>query len=440
MGNLLTKTTVVAIEEEASGLFGSGPTRDHIVTDTVPSGFATDYDITLTINSGVTNGVVSEPTIRVYLDNATSGTSGAVDSYDTLLVKGTDYSVATTTGTTVVTLLTSGTTLSGGENIVIDYGVFEDSDVILLDTGSFIDVAIEELTKDTANGQLTSCESVAGQESTSATFTFDFSMIPLASQPAGAAGQLKNHKLIKNALGFYALKGANVNKTAKTIAEVTAGTGTYDLYRFRLVTEAQTSLAARQYLGASTNACEDSFGVMSEGITLNMNTAGLAKADIPIQGINFYSISSDYGTPTVLSGTGCSAGSFVVKNSTFTFYGTDVDVNNLVFNPSNTLRDSNSGQSTGIYLKTITEKMFEGTFDIEVEDATILNNFKNNTAGAVYFELANSDGDEIILYIPNVRVTAVGKSDDAGVIVQGTTYKAFPDSNSNVFYLATKAA
>jgi len=430
MAALLSKTTVIAIEQES--VYGEGPARDFTKTDTLVS--ATD-SVVLDSHTGTNpTGVVSEATVKVYLDVGTA--SGSVDSTDTLLTYGTDYTIVTTSTETTVTFL-SGGAQAGTEDVVIIYGIFEDADSILFDVGGYFDSNIAEITPNTANGQYITCPSLAGQETSSASITFDLKM--LTTQPGSSVGMLQNHDMVKNALGYYAAISADVNKTTGTITENT-GAGAYDLYRFAVVGESITSLAARQYLGSEAGACEDFFGVMAEGITMNMNTADLVKFDIPLQGINFTTVSETYGDPHVLSGQSCGGGSFVGKRAIFTIDDVSYDVTNLAFNPSNTLRDSNSVTSAGIYRKTITEKMLEGSFDFEIADTALVSTFKNNTAAEIYFELTNTDGDEIIVYFPNIRITQIGRTDDAGVIVQNTTFKAFMDANNNAFYMATKAA
>jgi len=102
MAALLSKTTVIAIEEE--GVYGEGPARDFTKTDTLVS--ATD-SVVLDAHTGTNpTGVVSEATIKVYLDVGT--TSGSVDSTDTLLTYGTDYTVVTTSTETTVVFLSGG--------------------------------------------------------------------------------------------------------------------------------------------------------------------------------------------------------------------------------------------------------------------------------------------------------------------------------------------
>ena len=410
----LTKGYITAVAEES--VFGRGVPANltlAVVGATVAS------PIDLSQDGGTTYDAVQESTISVNNDT-TAGT----------LVLGLDYTVSVANGVTTVTLV-AGTNFTDSDDVTVTYGAWADANVIVTDVGSMLTTDITELELNTANGSYINCPSIAGTETVSGTFTTSL----LIKDDGVSEGKFNNHLLIKAGMGKFIAGGADIDFNTYSIAEVSAGTGSGDLYKFSTPADPQVSLAVRQYAGGSANATKDFTGIVPNSITFNLPTGDIAKIDVDLGGIKVEPASAGQ---KVLSIPSCSD-AFAVKRGVFARNGVaEAKVQDLTFSIENTIADISGVESDGISMKVVTAKMVTGSFSVLLDGTANLEAFKSNADASLFFHLDNPKGDQFAIYLPKVRITSLGEMDNDGVVGEDIEVKAFNDSNGNAVYIYTK--
>jgi len=310
-----------------------------------------------------------------------------------------------------------------------------DGDAILIQDTSGINMSIESLERNNLTPSLVSCKAISGTESNSGTIDAEFAMLPISGTEAG---RLNPHYVVKNALGTYVEKGADV-VSGTSVSEVTSGTGEYDLYRLQKIGEDVPSLAVRQYEGGNVDNVLDFGGLVIDSLTFNLTAGQLLTTSSSVSGTQTFINTSAQPTPPSLS-CGDANNVFVVKNILFSLDGNIVKAQDVSIAINNTVADRAKVNTTGIDEKVITSKAVEISFTRDLEDLQQLIAFKQNTSATLFIEMINGNGDIAVLYFPDVSRTAVERTDSDGVIAQNLTFMSNNDSNGNALYLATKKA
>lgn len=306
------------------------------------------------------------------------------------------------------------------------------TDAVLFQTTSFGSLSIEALTRENLNYSFRNCPTIAGTESNSFTGDIELGIKPVSG---AEAGNLRGHYLYKNSLGAYVEKGANVDKGAGTVTEVATTTGAYDLYTGAKPDEIISTLAVRQYEGGSPDEVMDFGGLVTATSTFNVSAGQIINVSHSLEGTETFINTTTQPTPPTIS---CGEQPMVAKRLGFRVDGNTYEVSDLTLTVTNTLNDRQFINSSGIGEKITTAKQTTVSFTRDLDTFADILRYKQNQSATVFVELVNGNGDEIIIYLPNVLTSELSRSDDAGVITQGITFEAFDDVNGRDVYIATK--
>lgn len=335
-------------------------------------------------------------------------------------------------------VLNSGTILAVAEETVVGGGkvaAWANADVVPFQDDSGLTPATESLERSNFNGSFINCQALSGNESTSGNLNVELGIMPIASTEAGKLG---GHLVFKSGLGKYIEQAADVDGVAFTISEeanpVLNATG-YDLYRLSKPTEARTTLAVREFVGGTTNVI-DSKGVVVDSLSFDFTAGQIVKVSNSVSGISYTPLTgiTPLATPT------CGGSPFVTKSAVFKVDGVTVDAQNVSLEIANENVDRQAITSTGISDKVTVGKSVTLSYTLDFTDVSVYTKLKNNTTGAIYIELTNTNGDEIVVYLPVVSYSELSKSNDGGIVTIAVTSMAYNDASGNAIYLATKKA
>jgi len=309
-----------------------------------------------------------------------------------------------------------------------------DDDAVLFQTTSSGTLSIEALTRENLNYSYRNCPTISGTETNSFTGDIELGVKPITGTEAG---NLRGHYIYKNSFGAYIEKGASVDKTNGTITEVTASSGDYDLYAGAKPDEDISTLAVRQYEGGSVSEVMDFGGLVTASSTINITAGQIINVSHSLEGTETFINTEDQPTPPTIS---CGEQPMVAKRVGFKVDNDTYEVSDLTITLTNTLNDRQFVTSSGIGEKITTNKQTTVSFTRDLDTFADIIRYKSNQSATVYVELINGNGDEIIIYLPNVLTSELSRSDDSGVITQGITFEAFDDDYGRDIYLASKKA
>jgi len=309
-----------------------------------------------------------------------------------------------------------------------------DGDAVLLQTTSSGTLSIEALTRENLNYSYRNCPTISGTESNSFTGDIELGVKPITGTEAG---NLRGHYIYKNSFGAYLEKGATVDKTSGKITEVTASSGDYDLYAGAKPDEEVSTLAVRQYEGGSVSEVMDFGGLVTASSTINITAGQIINVSHSLEGTETFINTENQPTPPIIS---CGEQPMVAKRVGFKVDNNTYEVSDLTITLTNTLNDRQFVTSSGIGEKITTNKQTTVSFTRDLDTFADIIRYKSNQSATVYVELINGNGDEIVLYLPNVLTSELSRNDDSGVISQGITFEAFDDEFGRDIYLATKKA
>lgn len=310
-----------------------------------------------------------------------------------------------------------------------------DADGALIQDTSSMNMAIETLERNNLVGSLISCPNIVGRESNSGTIDAELGILPIVGTEAG---RLNPHYVLKNSLGAYVEKGANVT-AGTSVTEVATSTGTHDLYRLQKLGEDVPALAVREYKGGDVNNVLDYGGVVFESTAFNLTAGEILTTSSSASGTQTFINTTAQPTPPSLS-CGDTNNVFVTKNIFFSLDGNIVKAQDVTVNVNNTIADRTKINTSGIDQKIVTSKSVEVTFTRDLEDLQQLIKFKQNASATLFIEMINGNGDQVIIYLPKINRTAVEGTDSDGIVAQNITFQGFNDSNGNALYIASKKA
>lgn len=335
-------------------------------------------------------------------------------------------------------VLNSGTILAVAEETVVGGGkvaAWANADVVPFQDDSGLTPATESIERSNFNGSFINCQSLTGNESTSGSLNVELGIAPVTGTEAG---MLKGHLVFKSGLGKYVAQAADVDKVTFTVVEeadpVTNATG-YDLYRLSKPSESRTTLAVREHVGGTTNVI-DSKGVVVDSISFDLTAGQIVKVSTSVSGVSYTPLTgiTPLATPV------CGSAPFVTKSAKFKVDGVTVDAQNVSLEIANENVDRQAITSTGISDKVTVGKSVTLNYTLDFTDVSVYTKLKNNTTGAIYIELTNTAGDEVIIYLPVVSYNSVDKSNDGGIITTAITSMAYNDAAGNALYIATNKA
>jgi len=310
-----------------------------------------------------------------------------------------------------------------------------DADAVLIQTTSGLNMSIESLERNNLSPSLVACKNLSGQEGNSGTIDAELAVLPITGTEAG---KLNPHLVIKNAMGTYIEKGANVT-AGTSVTEVTTGTGSYDLYRLQKLGEDVAPLAVRQYEGGDTDSVLDFGGIVFDSLTFNLSQGELLTTSSSANGTQTFINTQSQPTPPNLT-CGDANNVFIVKNILFSLDSTVTQVRDVSIAINNTVADRESINTTGIYQKLVTSKSVEISFSKDLENLQELIKFKQNASATLFIEMINGNGDTAVMYFADISRTSVERADSEGVVAQNLTFMANNDSSGNAMYLASKKA
>lgn len=310
-----------------------------------------------------------------------------------------------------------------------------DGDAVLVQDTSGMNMSIESLERSNLSNSLVACKSLSGLEQNSGTIDAELAVIPIQGTEAG---RLNPHLVIKNAMGAYIEKGANVT-AGTSVVEVATGTGTHDLYRLQKLGEDVPSLALRQYEGGDIDSVLDFGGIVFDSLTFNLTQGELLTTSSSANGTQTFINTQSQPTPPNLT-CGDANNVFIVKNILFSLDGTITQARDVSIAVNNTVADRESINTSGIYQKLVTSKSVEISFSKDLENLQELIKFKQNASATLFIEMINGNGDQAVMYFPDISRTAVERADSDGVVAQNLTFMANNDVNGNAIYLASKKA
>lgn len=310
-----------------------------------------------------------------------------------------------------------------------------DADAVLVQDTSGMNMSIESLERNNLTPSLVSCKALSGTSTSSGTIDAELAVMPIQGTEAG---KLNPHYVIKNAMGTYIEKGANVT-AGTSVTEVATGTGTHDLYRLQKLGEDVPTLALRQYEGGDVNSVLDFGGIVFDSLAFNLSQSELLTTSASAGGTRTYINTQAQPTPPNLS-CGDSNNVFVVKNILFSLDGNITQARDVSITVNNTVADRESINEEGIYQKLVTSKSIEISFSKDLENLQELIKFKQNASATLFIEMINGNGDQAVMYFPDISRTTVERADSDGVVAQNLTFMANNDANGNAIYLASKKA
>lgn len=335
-----------------------------------------------------------------------------------------------------------GTVIAIDEEVSIGAGqggAWVAGDVVSFNDDSGLTPATSLLERAVFNGSYLACQSLAGENSTSGNLNVDLAVAPKVSTEAG---KLVGHLLFKSGFGKYIEQAADVDEVAFEISiepsPITLPTG-FDLYTLSDPTEAQTTLAVREFLGGSGDAVLDHKGVVVDSMSFDFSVGSIVKVSNSVSGVNYATATGQ----TVLPSAGCgNAKPFVTKNAVLKLDGATLDASNVSLTITNTITDRKYITGNGTSSKIITAKSIELSYTVDLDASTMsfYNKMNTNATGELYLSLTNSDSDKMCIYLPKVNFTNVSKSNESGILVVSCTSMAYEDSNGNAILVATKKA
>lgn len=335
-----------------------------------------------------------------------------------------------------------GTVIAIDEEVSIGAGqggAWVAGDVVSFNDDSGLTPAVTTLERNVFNGSYISCVSLAGESSTSGNLNVDLAIAPTTGTEAG---KLVGHLIFKSGFGKYIEQAADVDEVAFTIGiendPILNSTG-WDLYTLSDPTDAQTTLAVREFLGGSGDAVLDHKGVVVDSMSFDFSVGSIVKVSNSVSGVNFATATGQ----TVLPSSGCgNALPFVTKNAVLKLDGTTLHASNVSLTVTNTIVDRKFITGQGTSEKIVTAKAVElsYTIDLDASQMAFYNKMQTNATGSIYLQLANSAGDKAAIYLPKVNFSEVSKANDGAIITLNIKSGAFEDSNGNALLLGTNKA
>jgi len=335
-----------------------------------------------------------------------------------------------------------GTVIAIDEEVSIGAGqggTWLAGDVVSFNDDSGLTPAVTTLERNVFNGSYISCASLAGESSTSGNLNVDLAILPVTGTEAG---KLNGHLIFKSGFGKYIEQAADVDEVAFTIgieADAILNPTSWDLYTLSDPTDAQTTLAVREFLGGSGDAVLDHKGVVVDSMSFDFSVGSIVKVSNSVSGVNFATATGQ----TVLPSSGCgNALPFVTKNAVLKLDGATLHASNVSLTITNTIVDRKFITGAGTSEKIVTAKAVElsYTIDLDASQMSFYNKMQTNTTGSVYLQLANSAGDKASIYLPKVNFSEVSKANDGAILTLNIKSGAFEDANGNALLVGTKKA
>lgn len=334
-----------------------------------------------------------------------------------------------------------GTVIAIDEEVSIGAGqggTWLATDVVSFNDDSGLTPATSTLERNVLNGSYLACLSLSGENSTSGNLNVDLAISPITGTEAG---KLVGHLIFKSGFGKYIEKGADVDEVAFTVGiepDPITNPG-FDCYTLSEPTDAQTTLAVREFLGGSGNAVLDHKGVVVDSMSFDFSVGSIVKVSNSVSGVDYATATGQ----TVLPSAGCgNALPFVTKNAILKLDGTTLHASNVSLTITNTIVDRKYITSSGTSEKVVTAKSIELSYTVDLDDTQMAfyNKMQTNATGEIYLSLANSANDKAVVYLPKVNFSNITKNNDGGILTISCTSMAFSDANDLAIILATKKA
>lgn len=334
-----------------------------------------------------------------------------------------------------------GTVIAIDEEVSIGAGqggTWLAGDVVSFNDDSGLTPATSSIERNTFSGSFIMCQSLSGENSTSGNLNVDLAILPVV---ATEAGKLNGHLIFKSGFGKYIEKGADVDEVAFTVGiepDPITNPG-FDCYTLAEPTDAQTTLAVREYLGGDGNAVLDHKGVVVDSMSFDFSVGSIVKVSNSVSGVDYATATGQ----TVLPSSGCgNALPFVTKNAVLKLDGTTLHASNVSLTITNTIVDRKYITGSGTSSKVVTAKSIElsYTIDLDATQMAFYNKMQTNATGEIYLSLTNSSNDKAIVYLPKVNFSEVSKSSDSGVLTLSCKSQAFENNDGIAIILATKKA
>ena len=335
-----------------------------------------------------------------------------------------------------------GTVIAIDEEVSIGAGqggTWLASDVVSFNDDSGLTPTTSLLERNLFNGSFLQCQALAGEDSTSGNLNIDLAILPVVSTEAG---KLNGHLIFKSGFGKYIEQAADVDEVAFTVGiepDAILNPTNFDLYTLSDPTDAQTTLAVREFLGGDGNAVLDHKGVVVDSMSFDFSVGSIVKVSNSVSGIGYATATGQ----TVLPSAGCgNALPFVTKNAILKLDGTTLHASNVSMTITNTIVDRKYVTGTGTSEKVVTAKSIElsYTVDLDATQMAFYNKMQTNATGAMYLSLANSANDKAVVYLPKVNFSNVTKNNDGGILTISCTSMAYEDANGNAILVATQKA
>lgn len=335
-----------------------------------------------------------------------------------------------------------GTVIAIDEEVSIGAGqgsLWLAGDVVSFNDDSGLTPATSLLERNLFNGSFLQCQALAGEDSTSGNLNIDLAIAPTTLTEAG---KLVGHLIFKSGFGKYIEQAADVDEVAFTVgieADPILNPTGFDLYTLSDPTDAQTTLAVREFLGGDGNAVLDHKGVVVDSMSFDFSVGSIVKVSNSVSGIGYTTATGQI----VLPSAGCgNALPFVTKNAILKLDGTTLHASSVSMTITNTIVDRKYITSSGTGAKVVTAKSIElsYTVDLDATQMAFYNKMQTNATGAIYLSLANSAGDKAVVYLPKVNFSNVTKNNDGGILTVSVTSMAYEDANGNAILVGTNKA